>query len=189
MNIFVVNQDPVIAAQELCDKHVVKMILESAQMLSTAHRLLDGDMYLERNDADTRNVKRWRLHDSREEILYKVVHINHPCTVWTRECSANYMWHYRHFAALCDEYTHRYSKIHSTDTLLRNALSRLPNNIRMSDTTTAMPMAMFDECKVSSDPVECYRNYYQTKQQRFRMSWTKRHVPDWFRFQDEEYVL
>jgi len=189
MNIFVVNQDPVIAAQELCDKHVVKMILESAQMLSTAHRLLDGEMYTELNTRSNRRVKRWRLDDERDNIMYKVVHINHPCTVWTRECSANYKWHYRHFVALCDEFTHRYSKVHSTDKLLRGPLAELPNNIVHTKVMTKMPMAMFDECKISSDPVECYRNYYQTKQTRFNMSWTNRQVPEWFRFHDEEYVL
>ena len=66
MNIFYLDRNPIVAAQMMCDKHVVKMILESAQMLSTAHRVLDGDTY-----ADLVG-------------LYKIAHKNHPSSVWVR---------------------------------------------------------------------------------------------------------
>ena len=82
MNIFYLDRNPVIAAQMMCDKHVVKMILESAQMLSTAHRVLDGD--------DRAN----------ETGLYKMAHKNHPSTIWVRASSENYRWLWKHFDAL-----------------------------------------------------------------------------------------
>ena len=96
MNIFYLDRDPVVAAKMHCDKHVVKMILESAQMLSTAHRVLDGDEY-----ADERG-------------LYKMAHKNHPSTIWVRTSTDNYMWLNRLFGALCKEYTYRYNKQHSS---------------------------------------------------------------------------
>ena len=86
MNIFILDEDPVVAAQAQCDKHVVKMVLESAQMLSTTHRLLGEN----------------------HQVFYKTVHKNHPCTVWTRRSSGNYLWHLEHWTALCDEYRHLY---------------------------------------------------------------------------------
>ena len=129
MNLFILDRNPVVAAQDQCDKHVVKMIVESAQMLSTVHRMLDGNETRRRSVSGKTMTKYYELPDDREDVLYKACHFNHPCTIWTRESCCNYTWHYKHFAALCDEYTYRYDKIHSTDTKLRKALSILPNNI------------------------------------------------------------
>ena len=128
MNIFVLNEDPIIAAQEQCDKHVVKMIVESAQMLSTVHRMVDGTM--ERRPSKSGSMLQYfKLDDEREDILYKACHYNHPSTVWSRESCCNYTWHYNHFIALCDEYSYRYDKIHATDIKLRKILKNLPDNI------------------------------------------------------------
>ena len=78
MNIFILDNDPVIAAQMQCDKHVVKMIVESAQMLSTVHRMLDGTM--ERRPSKSGSmIQYWKLDDDREDILYKACHFNHLC--------------------------------------------------------------------------------------------------------------
>ena len=173
-----------------CDKHICKMIIESGQMLSTAHRVLDGTSYFGSSMSGLTTVKRYSHPDPEfDRLLYKVVHINHPSTVWTRENSANYNWHYRHFCALCDEFTYRYNKIHCTDNLLRGILSNLPVNISYAEETSKAPLAMFDECKISDDTVECYRTFYMTKQDSFNVRWTKRTVPSWFRFHDEAYVL
>jgi|TARA_R110000824_G_scaffold50752_6_gene141511 hypothetical protein len=182
MNIFILDNDPVIAAQMQCDKHVVKMIVESAQMLSTAHRMIDGVME-KRLSKSFRATPYYKLDekDNREDILYKAVHFNHPSTVWTRECCKNYRWHYNHFIALCDEYTHRYDKIHSTDKKLRNILKSLPHKILRSPFLTPFKLAMGSnpEC-VSQDAVHSYRKFYETKQGRFNMVWTKRQKPEWF---------
>lgn len=180
MNIFVLDVDPVKAAQLQCDKHVVKMIVESAQMLSTAHRMIDGTLTNELSN-NGRKVKRWVLNDDRENMLYKAVHMNHPCTVWTRSTSGNYNWHYSHFVALCDEYTYRYGKVHATDKLLRDALAKTPQNITNHNITQfRLAMNSQPQCMIPEDPVQSYRMFYQTKQGRFSMAWTNRSKPEWF---------
>ena len=180
MNLFVLNENPVIAAQEQCDKHINKMVIESAQMLSTTHRMLDGTMYYELSK-NNRRVKRYKLTDLREQQLYKAVHFNHPCTVWTRESLYNYIWHYKHFIALCDEFTHRYGKVHMTDTKLRKVLMAPPFHIpNIERTPFKLAMKSKPECMFPEDPVKSYRMYYKTKQSRFKMAWTKRDVPEWF---------
>lgn len=163
MNVFVVDKNPVKAAMYQCDKHVVKMVLESAQMLSTAHRLLDGDDCIA------------------PDVLYKVAHAKHPCTLWTMESIANYHWLYNHFVALCDEYTYRYGKTHLCDTKLRGILKHQPKNIPIGTLTPfRLAMGSNPECMFEGDPVKSYRAYYKTKQDRFEMKWTKREIPNWF---------
>ena len=181
MNIFYLDKDPVKAAQMQCDKHVVKMIVESAQMLSTAHRLLDGTQELRPSKSGKRMSKYWRLPDERENTFYSAVHMHHPCTVWTMLSNNNYTWHWVHFDALCKEYTHRYGKVHKTDENLRLALQQLPRNIPVGY-LRPLPLAMgaAPDCINYSDPVGSYRKFYQTKQARFKMAWTKREIPDWF---------
>ena len=183
MNLFVLDKDPVKAAQLQCDKHIVKMVLESGQMLSTAHRLLDGVEELRPSASGKTNTRYWRHPDSNlESVLYRVAHRAHPCTVWSMQSNNNYNWHYAHFIALCDEYKYRYGKTHLTDTKLREILKTPPRNIPVGH-LTPQPLAMKSnpECMLSC-VVESYRAYYQTKQDRFKMVWSKRNVPDWFTF-------
>lgn len=181
MNLFYLDTDPVKAAQEQCDKHVVKMIVESAQMLSTAHRMLDGKM-IETRSKTGRKGKYYELTDAREQLLYKAVHHYHPCTVWTMKSNSNYNWHWVHFKALCEEYTYRYGKVHKTDDLLKDSLYQSPRNIAVGP-LSPLPLAMgaAPECIDYSDPVGSYRKFYQTKQARFKMAWTKREIPGWFK--------
>lgn len=181
MNIFVLSKDPVEAAQLQCNAHVIKMIVESAQMLSTVHRMLDGSQTRVASKSGKTQVKAWVIPDDREDVLYKAVHMAHPCTVWTMENSCNYAWHYMHFVALCDEYTYRYGKVHATDALLRDVLGEIPTNIRHAPQTQfVLAMKANPECMHPNDPVRSYREFYQTKQDRFKMAWTKREVPEWF---------
>jgi len=139
MNIFYFSEDPVIAAKSQPDKMLVKMPLETAQMLCTAHRLLDGDEY-----ADSVG-------------LYKKAYMNHPCTVWARECSGNYAWLYRHFLALGDEYTYRYKRIHASIGKLTEALYDMPKNIPIGY-RTEVAQAMPEEYR-NEDSILAYRNY------------------------------
>ena len=180
MNLFILDNCPVTSAQLQCDKHVVKMIVESAQMLSTTHRMLDGAEYKAPSKSGKRMVKHWS-HPTLDDVLYRAVHMYHPCTVWTTKSTINYNWHYAHFVALCDEYTYRYGKVHATDTKLREVLKQQPKNIPVGD-LTEFPLAMQHEpqCMHKGDPVRSYREYYQTKQARFTMAWTKRDIPEWF---------
>jgi len=182
VNIFILNEDPVIAAQEQCDKHVVKMILESAQMLSTAHRILDGSETRMPSKSGKTMSKYWVLPDSeKENLFYKAVHTGHPCTVWTMESVSNYNWHYKHFVALCREYTYRYGKIHKSDKDLLGPLCSPPKNISKGRLTPfKLAMGVAPECMFPDRPVESYQKFYQTKQERFKMIWTKRDIPGWF---------
>jgi hypothetical protein len=180
MNIFVLSTNPIEAAQMQCDKHANKMVVESAQMLSTAHRMLDGRLEKRPSKSGKRMVDYW-VHPTLETVLYKAVHHNHPCTVWSMKTRANYQWHYEHFVALCDEFTYRYEKKHLTDRLLREVLREPPVNIS-DGPLTPQPLAMKSnpECMDESDVVGSYRRYYQTKQERFKMIWSKREIPEWF---------
>lgn len=182
MNIFILDKNPTVAAQLQCDKHVVKMILESAQMLSTAHRLLDGRMVLGKSKTG-RAAKTWVLDDPvRDTVLYKAVHINHPCTIWTMESRANYDWHFEHYTALHNEYQYRYGKTHKSYIDLAYVLRDAPDNIPYEPMTPfRLAMGIAPECINPADPVGSYRAFYQTKQDRFKMTWSKREVPEWFK--------
>jgi hypothetical protein len=158
INIFILDNDPVIAAQYQCDKHVVKMVLESAQMLSTCHILVD---------------------DNKNPMLYRATHKNHPCNVWLRESKDNYKWLYDHFVALSKEYTYRYDKWHKSYRKLGTHLWHVPIGLPdVPRTKFAMGMKQYPQCIVE-DPVESYRNYYRVRQQEIDMRWSKRSVPDW----------
>ena len=158
MNIFYLDRDPVVAAQMMCDKHVVKMILESAQMLSTAHRVLDGD--------DIANSKG----------LYKMAHKNHPSTIWVRTNSSNYEWLWEHMDALMKEYTYRYDKHHATERLI-HYLWEFPRNISHGEFTDP-PQCMPDYCK-GDDTISAYHTYYIVEKSDFA-TWKRRAKPEWF---------
>jgi hypothetical protein len=111
MNIFYFYDCPIKSAQAQPDKMLVKMPLETAQMLCTAHRELDGDDYADANG------------------LYKRAYWNHPCTIWARERQGNYTWLYKHFIALGDEYKYRYGREHASITKLKIPLLKVPDNI------------------------------------------------------------
>jgi len=141
MNIFYLHSDPIVSAQAMTNKHVVKMILESAQIMSTAHHVInEGQEYLRQ--------------------LYKPTHKNHPSSVWVRQSPAHYQWLYEHFQALCKEYTRRYGRTHLTETKLDTLLKDDPY---MDDLDfhhfEEPPQCMPDEYK-SSCAVTGYRNYY-----------------------------
>ena len=140
MNLFYLHRDPVEAARMQCDRHVVKMILETAQMLSTAHNELDGD-----------------------QVAYKSTHKNHPSTVWVRSSAAAYEWAFTHMMALHDEYRKRYGKTHKTIVDHANALAVLPTAlIHCRKPFDVPPQCMYEECK-RDDTVLAYQVYYNAK--------------------------
>jgi hypothetical protein len=180
MNIFVLNEDPQIAAHMHCDKHVPKMIVESAQMLSTAHRLLDGEEYLAPSKSGKRMVKHYRLTEN-DDIIYKAVHAGHPCTVWTMESAQNYIWHYSLFRALADEFEYRFNKIHRSWDILKDILYATPVNIPFKGRTPfAKAMKAYPELMEVEDPVEAYRAFYMEDKVEFA-KWEKgRPAPKWW---------
>ncbi len=175
MNIFYVHRNPIIAAQSLGDKHVIKMILESAQLLSTVHRVLDGIKYT--TMGKKRKVKRYTILDARENTLYEATHINHPSAVWVRQSKDNYLWLYQMWVCLLREYTYRYGKVHAC-ARLTDVLAEIPHNLQekpFSEPTPAMP----DECKIAGDSLASYHKYYIERKIHFA-KWTKRPTPNWF---------
>lgn len=176
MNIFYISNDPKQAAQWMVDRHVVKMIVESAQILSTAHRYLDGELTSIKTQTG-RNKKHYVLGDARESVLYKTTHINHPSTIWARSSVENYNWLVEHFFALMEEYTYRYGKTHKCFGELSYMLQSPPKNLKEYD-MTLMPCAMDDKYIVSDDPVINYRNYYKIGKTHLH-SWKNREAPNW----------
>ena len=182
MNIFYLHKDPEISAKMHCDKHVVKMIIEYAQLMSTAHRILDGDEYEGRTKIG-RRIRRWKHPNKNiENTIYKASHINHPSAVWARTSVANYVWLYNLFEKLCDEYTFRYGKKHSVEDRLPY-LNIIPNNINPDTRLTEMPQCMPDYCKIPNQPIAAYKNYYIKEKVRFA-TWKNRSVPLWFQQKD-----
>ena len=140
MNIFAVDTCPVKSARALPDKLIVKMPLETAQMLSTAHRYLSPDEYCV------------------EKGLYKKAYFNHPCTIWARTTHENYRWLLLHFITLCEEYYFRYGKYHASWTKLWDGLKIFPMDIQEGDLTD-FAQAMHDQYKNPNNHVDAYRKY------------------------------
>ena len=177
MNIFALDKDPVVSAQMMCDKHVVKMVTEYGQLLSTAHRVLDGEEYYDKT-ANGRKIKRWRLPaKAQESLLYKASHVNHPSNIWVRENAENYRWMYKHFQATAKEYEYRYGRVHATYEKLSGLLWFTPKNADLVPSMT-IPQCMPEYCK-RKDVVEGYRNYYRCEKKYFA-KWTTREEPYWF---------
>ncbi|MES1914494.1 MAG: hypothetical protein MHM6MM_006557 [Cercozoa sp. M6MM] len=156
MNLFYIFRCPKKSAQFLCDKHVVKMIVETAQLLSTAHHAHATA------STDKEFLKK----------IYRKTHLNHPSAVWVRQSAKHYRWAYRHFCALMDEYTARYQKRHASERL-RDVLSEVPAAISSVKTWTPPPKAMPDHIKdiPRLNTVAAYRKYYQEKAKN-----------DWFKY-------
>lgn len=160
MNIFVLDSDPVIAASFMCNKHVPKMIVETAQLLCTAH------------PADV--------------APYKHTHFNHPCAIWTRASIANYDWLTTHAGALCAEYTSRYDKRHKTQDIIEWCIAHRPSLPEIGQTPFAICISDLDYHY--DDPVIAYRAYYVGDKSRFA-KWRPRALPPpWWPWDDVEKV-
>lgn len=138
MNIFYLDRNPYKAASYFYDKHKVKMILESAQMLCTAHH----------------------VYGNPDDVPYRQAHLNHPSTIWARQSRPNYYWLYEHMIALGQEYTKRYDKVHMSIDKCKDALRFCPDGIT-SVVFTEPPQCMPDEYKVPGCSITAYWNYYE----------------------------
>mgnify|MGYP003127289329 FL=1 len=135
MNIFYLDECPKKAAQVQYNKHVVKMILESAQMLCTAHH----------------------HYGNGDNVPYKKAHYNHPSTIWVRQNSIHYDWLYDHMIALGDEYTKRYGKTHLSITKCKDLVYLPPGipTVMFNQPPQCMPDEYKDKCSI-----QAYWNYY-----------------------------
>ena len=145
MNIFVLDRVPRQAARYACNKHVVKMILETAQLLCTA--------YPEGYSCD-----------SCGEVPYKRTHYNHPCGKWARESLSNFDWLVEHGLELCRDYTIRYGRHHKSGAVIEYCGYHMPEIPDLG--LTSFAQAMPDEYK-SVDAVAAYRAYYRNEKSGF----------------------
>ena len=181
MNIFALDKSPEVSAEMACDKHVVKMILESAQMLCAVQRVQDGVMYHGKS-ANGRKIKRWRHPNTMmEQTLYKAGWINHLSTQWVMKSAYNYNWLYRHFIALNEEFKKRFKGVdHTSVVKLKEVLRNPPKNSPLNVVGTLPTPAMPDECKVPGDVVGSYRKYYIMKKRDFATWKEPSKVPEWY---------
>jgi hypothetical protein len=154
MNIFFLDYDPKKCAQYHNDKHVVKMILETAQLLCGVHWVTGN------------------------EAPYKLSHKNHPCSIWTRSSLENYLWLCELGLELCIEYEYRYGKKHKTYDVIMWCILNKPNILDVE--FTSPPLAMPDHCKIGNNPIKSYRNYYMTEKSSF-CNWKQRDIPHWYK--------
>lgn len=161
MNIFYVDRDPTLAAQALCDKHVVKMVLESAQIMCTV------------------------LHEKGLPAQYRATHKNHPCTIWAGKSEMHFSWLHTHAAALSEEYTFRYGKVHKSLAVIEDCVNALQEAANISDPFAYVgfiqpPLAMPEKYHIVGDAVQSYRSYYiLDKLRSIECKWTKRKPPSW----------
>lgn len=175
MNIFVLDYDIEKSVIAHCDRHVVKMIVEYAQLLSAAHRILDGNLSVDLKRG--RRIKVWNFSKEQEykSIMYSATHINHPAAIWARENSSNYMWLLTQWKLLCKEYTYRYGKIHKTESL-SEVLSSCPRNMSNGEMTPFV-QCIPDKYR-EKDAVQAYRKYYRCDKAHL-LKFKNRDVPAW----------
>lgn len=160
MNIFILDENPERCAEQHCDKHVVKMTLECAQILSAVNHMMGR-------------------HHSR---LYNLTHQHHPCVVWAASCTANYVWLHRLFQALATEYVRRYprkGRQHASWIRLGELTRAPPRGMVPRNRRTPFVQCVPKEHVSRGDPVTAYRTYY-INQKASIARWTNREVPSWF---------
>ena len=171
MNIFVTSNCPRISAQALDNKRVVKMVLETAQLLSTAIFINSGITY---------------------DNIYKPTHIKHPCTVWTALTLGNWDWVFQHFVALCEEYGFRYNKQHASEKILPYLLKHrtdIKNGAITAFANCTRSETMQIDFKHIKDTCEAYKKYLIAKWDHDKSSpkWINRKPPLWYNHRFIEY--
>ena len=159
MNIFVLSKNPKEAALYHCNKHIVKMVLEYTQLLFTL--------------TWCRNSLLFDILIAKDIKVYKLTHINHPCSVWLRESKSNIVWLIDLLEESCKEYTFRYKKTHACEKYIQFFKSDLVPNCCVPDIgMTEFKLCMPDIMKVQGNPVESYRKYYRIhKKKEISMVW------------------
>lgn len=195
MNIFYTHRDPFICAEQHCHIHLSKMLTEYAQLLSTAHRVLDGEIYYE-TSSKGRKIKRWRLDDIAADYnLYKATHVNHPSNMWVRDRYEHYEWLFAMWCYMHKIYFDAKGKQHKS-IVLKNFLSAPPKNIKFNgfvDPYVAIQPEDHPDIhellnNKDIDVVEAYRIFmnrkfhnWQTRTDKKRMipNWNHSSKPNW----------
>lgn len=153
MNIFILDYNIKQSAQYHCDKHVVKMCIEYAQLLSSVHHHYLGD------------------------APYRLTHKNHPCAIWARASLSNYEYLLELALELGDEYTYRYGKHHKSIQIVESLPPIKFIDIGLTNFAKAIANP---EIKAIPDTVDAYREYYRKEKSNFA-TWKNRPVPDWMK--------
>lgn len=190
MNIFALHPNQRKTARWHVDKHVVKMLLETTQLLYTAHWIKSyPDLKLYKSAVALSKYQKTLVTpehmmdapicESTKTSGYRPCHILHPCAVWTRKTIGNYKWLVKLGWELAQEFRYRFGKEHSCEKHIGWLYYNYPPNIQ-NYPRTEFTMAMADEYKISKDPIVCYRHYYNTsKKERGLIKYTGRHLPHW----------
>jgi hypothetical protein len=152
MNIFYLEHNTKKCAEQHVDKHAVKMCVEYAQLLCSAHWMSGG------------------------QAPYKLAHKNHPCSIWVRQNINNYRWLCELGLAVCNEFSYRYGKTHKSCDVIWWCIENEPN--LPDGEFTEPPQAMPDEFKVINDSITAYRKYYAFGKKHLH-SWKGREIPEW----------
>jgi len=168
MNLFSLHRDHELNARAHCDKHVVKMPVEVAQLLSTAVRILAREQGVD-------------LSSPLSSLLYRETHRNHPCAVWTRTSMDAFLWVVEYGESLCAEYTYRYGKNHAAKRVIE-ACDCLDTfyGLTPAENPEPQPQCMPEQYRVPGNPVKAYRAYFCGEKSHLAQ-WTNRPVPRWFK--------
>ena len=157
MNIYYLHENPAIAAKAMTDQHVSVMIVETAHILSMAHRVTDGRK-------DKRG--RWEVYimkdPVKESTFYSSSKFNDPCVRWARSSQDNYSWLYKHFLALCQENRTRFNEVHELEHKLGHLFKQYPLKLRKRGKTQP-PLIMPEKYKFENNPVQSYRSFYDAE--------------------------
>lgn len=169
MNIFFLSMNPMLAAMMMCDKHIIKMILESAQILSMAY------------SAILKNQE-----DAEKKLVYKTTkrYLNHPATIWAQKSSENFQWLLAHACALLNEHKIRYNpkQVHKSRAIIYFIIDEFEKiaDLFPQQSFTKPPLMMPEECRISSNTVKSYRYFYRHDKSDFA-KWQKiRKQPSWW---------
>lgn len=185
MNIFALSRSPKDSAQQMLDKHVVKMPTETCQMLHTNSLYFD---YIEHYDEEPTLALLKEFHRDIGSNLMKPAMLNHPSTIWARQTPNNTRWLYEHGKALCDEYTHRYGKVHGSQSRILDIAHMIEEDSQWVN-ATPVTIAMDDKYRLDRGIVmhnnawdfviKSYRHYYLEGKWKFA-EWRQNRMPEWW---------
>lgn len=182
MNIFVLDEDPYLSAKMHCDKHVLKMLIEHAQMMASAYYSTIGISRKKEIPKRQREVdslfRGWpRKNPNGSDWPYGITHINHPCTIWTRESIQNFNWLWECSNHLCDVFQQRWRKKHSIKAIMQWMKQNPPDLPTSKQTPFAQ---VFPDCYQQYGPILGYRRYYAMKTTYMALKWDYSPQPDWW---------
>ena len=169
MNIFCLDRDPYVSAEMMCDKHIVKMIIETCQILSAV-----VDRYYYETCSKDENLPQ-----------YPKAHKKHPSTLWAKESRDNTRWLIKHLHGLVHEYTKRYDKKHKMDSYYKKYIELVEKCSFPKKDMTEFVQAITNKDLHRDDPIDGYREYYNKEKSKFA-KWKLGNVPYWFKNEYKE---